>query len=184
MTILESPPAPSRATRGNQVRWPLPAPVRKILLLTHIVSAGAWFGMDLVVCLPVVVGWRMADTSMRVGVWQPFATWFMLPMLYAALAAGLICLLSGLLLGFTTKWGLLRYWWVAVKLALNVVMSAVLLVFLLNPIGEIGTGQAPIWEVTIVFYLAAIALALVTLASILSVFKPWGRICAVRGTRR
>lgn len=54
------------------------------------------------------------------------------------------------------------------KLALNVGMSAVLLVFLLNPIREIATGQAP------VFFLAAIALALVTLAAILSVFKPWG----------
>lgn len=101
-------------------------------------------------------------------------------MLIAALASGLVCLVSGLLLGFASKWGVLRYWWVAAKLTINLVMCAVLLAFLLNPIREIATGQAPIDELTIVFFLAATALVLVTVAAILSVFKPWGRIRAAR----
>lgn len=54
-------------------------------------------------------------------------TWYLAPMLYTTLAAGLVCLLSGLLLGFASKYGVLRSWWVGVKLLLNVVMSVVLL---------------------------------------------------------
>lgn len=144
-------------------------------LMSHIISAGAWFGIDLALCVLVVVGWLQPDTATRDGVWQPLATWYLLPMLDTTLAAGLVCLLSGLLLGFATKFGVLRYWWAAVKLVLNMVMSLVLLVFLLNPIREISTGQAPVSELSIVFSLSAIALGMVTLASHISVFKPWGR---------
>jgi hypothetical protein len=40
------------------------------------------------------------------------------------LAAGLACLATGLVLGAGTKWGLVRYWWVAVKLVLNLVLCS------------------------------------------------------------
>src|ERR671927_182347 len=40
------------------------------------------------------------------------------------LMAGLVCLASGVVLGLGTKWGLVRYWWVAIKLALNVLLTA------------------------------------------------------------
>jgi len=180
MSTITKTPARS-APPANRVRWPLSSPARKVALMTHIISAGAWFGIDLALCVLVVVGWLQPGPGARDEVWRPLASWYMLPMLYTALAAGLVCLLSGLLLGFATKFGVLRYWWVAVKLVLNIVMSVVLLVFLLNPIQEISTGQAPVSELTIVFYLSAMALALVTLASLVSVFKPWGRIRAARG---
>jgi low temperature requirement protein LtrA len=35
-----------------------------------------------------------------------------------------VCLLSGVVLGLGSKWGVVRYWWVAVKLALNLVLTA------------------------------------------------------------
>lgn len=180
-TITRSSTRPAQP--ASRIRLPLPVPARKVVLMTHIISAGAWFGIDLVLCVLVVVGWLRTGPAARDEVWQPLATWFMLPMLYTALAAGLVCLLSGLLLGLATKFGVLRYWWVAAKLGLNIVMTVVLLVFLLNPIQEISTGQAPISELTVVFYLSVMALGMVTLASLISVFKPWGRIStAGRGT--
>ena len=183
MSTTTRPPARS-APPANRVRWPLSSPARKVVLMTHIISAGAWFGIDLVLCVLVVVGWLRPGSAARDEVWQPLATWYMLPMLYTTLAAGLVCLLSGLLLGFATKFGVLRYWWVAVKLVLNLVMTVVLLVFLLNPIQKISAGQAPVSELTIVFYLSVMALGMVTLASLISVFKPWGRIGTARqGTR-
>lgn len=107
--------------------------------------------------------------------WGPLARWFLMPMLITALGAELICLVSGLILGWVTKWGLLRYWRVAAKLALNVVMSTLLAVLLLSPFQDIATGRAPLNELSIVFVLSAVATALVTLASLLSVSKSWGR---------
>lgn len=87
-----------------------------------------------------------------------------------------MCLVTGLVLGWATKWGVLRCWWVALKLILNIIMSSVLLAFLVNPIREIATGQAPLSELGVVFGLTVIASALVTVAAVISVFKPWGKI--------
>jgi hypothetical protein len=42
----------------------------------------------------------------------------------AAHRHSLVCLASGVVLGLGIKWGLIRYWWVAVKLALNVLLVA------------------------------------------------------------
>jgi hypothetical protein len=39
------------------------------------------------------------------------------------LVSGLVCLATGLLLGLGTKWGLLRYWWVLVKLVVNLLLD-------------------------------------------------------------
>lgn len=88
----------------------------------------------------------------------------------------------GLLLSLASKLGLLRYWWVAAKLALNVMMSLVLVMLLLGPFRDITTGRAPLDELSIVFALSAAAAILVTLASILSVYKPWSRLRLRRST--
>jgi hypothetical protein len=48
------------------------------------------------------------------------------------IATGLVCLASGVVLGLGTKYGLVRYWWAAIKLALNVVL-VVLVMFALRP---------------------------------------------------
>lgn len=43
------------------------------------------------------------------------------------LVSGLLCLVTGLLLGLGGKWGLVRYWWVAVKLTLNLLLCVLIL---------------------------------------------------------
>jgi hypothetical protein len=40
------------------------------------------------------------------------------------LTTGLVCLASGVVLGLGTKYGLVRYWWVAIKLVLNILLTA------------------------------------------------------------
>jgi hypothetical protein len=44
--------------------------------------------------------------------------------------AGRWTLTSGVLLGLGTKYGLVRYWWVLVKLVINVVLVALVLILL------------------------------------------------------
>ncbi len=170
---------PRRLSRG----W------RKTTLVVHIVSAGAWIGIDVIVAVLVLTGWFSNDVETRSLAYEALATFVVWPML----ATGLLSLVSGLILGLGTKWGLVRYWWVAVKLVLNLVLCT-LIVFLLQPgmdevraYGEdLRTGSPDNSTVSTLFFPPAVSLTALTLATVLAVFKPWGRIESrrKRGPRR
>ncbi|HUQ56327.1 hypothetical protein [Lentzea sp.] len=163
--------APARA---NLLRWPIPSRLRKSILVTHVVSAGAWIGIDIAATVLVAIGWTRSGDD-RTAVYQALADFSVVPLLLSALAAGLVCLVTGVLLGLATKWGLVRYRWVAVKLVLNVVACTMLLLFL-GPISELSSGEQPLQDMWFVAFLATSALALLGFAMVLSVFKPWGRV--------
>src|SRR3569833_1484505 len=128
---------------------------RKWYLVAHIFSAGLWIGMDAVlgilVCTALISdGAAVVATRLR--------------------AAALLTLASGAVLGLGSKYGLVRYWWVAVKLAVNVLM-ALLILFALRP----GIDEAAEHPEGLL-YPVVVAPALLLIASVLSVFKPWGRV--------
>jgi uncharacterized membrane protein len=111
--------------------------------------------------------------------YQALATFVVWPML----VSGLVCLGSGLVLGWSSKWGLLHYWWVAVKLALNVLLCT-LIVLVLQPGMEevrqygqaLQAGTETPQDVSTLFFPPAVSLTLLSFATVLGVFKPWGRI--------
>jgi len=153
--------------------------LRRATLVVHIVSAGAWIGIDVLVGVLVVGGWFTADPQIQGLAYQALGTFVVGPML----VSGLVCLVSGILLGLGTRFGLIRYWWVAVKLAMNIVLC-VLIVFALQPgMAEVAahgrllaaSAESPI-DVSQLFFPPAVSLAALTFATILGVFKPWGRI--------
>ncbi|MEV6648752.1 hypothetical protein [Amycolatopsis sp. NPDC051371] len=139
---------------------------RKWYLVGHIVSAGAWIGIDAVLGILVCTALISDDAAVvttSLKALELFAVW---PMLIAAL----LTLATGVVLGLGTRYGLVRYWWVAVKLAVNVLM-ALLILFALRPgIGEATTDPEGL------LYPVVVAPTLLLFASVLSVFKPWGRI--------
>jgi hypothetical protein len=157
----------------------LGARTRKLTLLVHLVSAGAWIGVDVVVAVLVGVG-RFADDPVRRGTAYQALGWFVVwPMLTAAL----VCLASGLVLGLGSKWGLVRYWWVLVKLALNLVLCTLILVALRPGLPEVvrhgralATGAPSDADVSFLFFPPSVSLTALTLAATLAVFKPWGRV--------
>ncbi|GGM87573.1 hypothetical protein GCM10011609_25300 [Lentzea pudingi] len=158
----------------NRVRWPIPARLRKTILVTHVVAAGAWIGVDVAATVLVAIGWARSGDD-RTVVYQALADFSVVPLLLAALVAGVVCLVTGVLLGIATKWGIVRYRWVAVKLVLNVVACALLLAFL-GPIRELSSGEQPLQDMWFVAFLAISALVFLSFAMVLSVFKPWGRV--------
>ncbi|MDX3659029.1 hypothetical protein PV646_17125 [Streptomyces sp. ID05-26A] len=168
-TAPKTAPAPV-----NRVRWPISARLRKAILVTHVVAAGAWIGVDVAATVLVAIGWARSGDD-RTAVYQALADFSVVPLLLAALVAGVVCLVTGVLLGMATKWGLVRYRWVAVKLVLNVVACALLLAFL-GPIRELSSGEQPLQDMWFVAFLAISALVLLSFAMVLSVFKPWGRV--------
>jgi hypothetical protein len=157
----------------------LGARARKWYLVAHIVSVGAWIGIDVV--LGVLVGTALisgdpAVVATSLQALELFAVW---PMLLAAV----LTLGTGVALGLGTKYGLVRYWWVAVKLAVNVGM-ALLVLFVLRPglydaaaYGRgLAAGATPEGDPAGLLYPAVVAPCLLLFASVLAVFKPWGRV--------
>ena len=164
---------PRRLSRG----W------RRTTLVVHIVSAGAWIGIDVIVAVLVLTGWFSNDAEVRSLAYRALATFVVWPML----AAGLISLVSGLVLGLGTKWGLVRYWWVAVKLVINLMLCTLILIALQPGMDEVSaygedllTGNPDSAAVSSLFFPPAVSLSALTLATVLAVFKPWGRIGARR----
>lgn len=166
---------PGAAGRRLSRRW------RRTTLVVHVVSAGAWIGIDVMVAVLVLSG-RFGTTETRSLAYRALGTFVVWPML----TAGLGCLLTGLVLGLGTKWGLFRYWWVLVKLVLNVALCVLILVLL-----EPGMDEVVAWGealpdggpqprfVTTLFFPPAVSLTALAFATTLAVVKPWGR----RGNR-
>ena len=150
------------------------------MLALHIVSAGAWIGIDVIVAVLVLTGWFGGDDETRGLAYRALSEFVVWPMF----TAGLLTLTTGLLLGMATKWGLVRYWWVLVKLVLNVVLCTLVLVALQPGMGEVGTygtelaaGADPDpGRVSDLFFPPAVSLTALSLATVLAVMKPWGRV--------
>lgn len=171
-------------TRAQERIIPLGTRWRRSTLVAHIVSAGAWIGIDVIVGVLVVAGWFATDPAVQGLAYQALSSWVVGPML----ASGLVCLGSGLLLGLGTRYGLLRYWWVAVKLVMNVVLCLLIVLALRPQMSALAAhGQAlaqggvSSLDVSSLFFPPAVSLTALTVATILSVFKPWGRIRPTRG---
>ncbi|MBB4693940.1 hypothetical protein [Paractinoplanes abujensis] len=152
---------------------------RKLWLVLHVVSAGAWIGIDVIVAVLVGIGGLSDDLARRGLAYQALGTFVVWPML----TSGLICLITGFVLGLGTKWGLIRYWWVGVKLVLNVVLCTLILV-LLRPgmpgIAEFGArlsaGEKVSHDISSLIMPPIVSLTLLSLATVLSVYRPWGRV--------
>jgi hypothetical protein len=145
----------------------------------HVVSAGAWIGIDVIVAVLVLTGWFAADVNVRSLAYRALAQFVTWPML----VSGLVCLASGVVLGLGTKWGLVRYWWVVVKLALNVVLCTLIVVVLqpgMDAVAAYGehllAGTPSNSQVRTLFFPPAVSLSTLTVATVLAVYKPWGRL--------
>lgn len=152
---------------------------RKTWLVTHIIAGGMWFGIDLalgILAVTAMVTDDRATAGMALQAIDLFAIW---PML----GASLVCLGTGVVLGLGSKYGLLRYWWVAVKFGINVAMST-LIFFSLRPgvteaatVGErMSAGDATAQIPENLIFPVIVAPTLLLVAYLLSTFKPWGRI--------
>jgi len=183
------PPA-SPAARAVTVRpWRLDARTRKLALLVHIAAAGAWLGLDITLGLLVLAAATADDPvgpAAALLSTARFATWPLVTL-------GLLTLTSGVLLGLGTKYGLLRHWWVAVKLALNAVLVALMPLLLVPEITRVAaeargvlTDGGILPDVTDLAFPPTVSTTALLVAMTLSVFKPWGRIRrrAATGGRR
>lgn len=150
--------------------------------MVHVVSALGWLGIDVVLLVFAVTGLASDDPAVVAVCYQAMEL-FVIP---TVVPAALLSLGSGILLGLGSRYGLLRYWWVAVKLALNIVLL-VLVVVLLRPgldnaaeAGrQVGAGIEPEDFGTLQadsLFPPGVSIAALLFATVLAVYKPWGRL--------
>lgn len=122
---------------------------REVVLVTHVTTAVGWLGADAVLLVLGIAGLTGAaggpDTVYPVA--GLIGTVLITPLALAALVTGLVS-------GLGTKWGLVRHWWVAVKLVVTVVMNVL------------------------------VACTLLLFTTVLSVAKPWNRTARGRVAAR
>src|SRR5919199_1215468 len=159
--------------------WRLGALTRKGVLVVHIVSAGVWIGIDIVMAVFIFTALLADDYNTKALCFlalELFAVW-------PLLTTGLVCLASGVVLGLGTKYGLVRYWWVAIKLVLNIVLSALVLVALQPVVTEaaeqgrqFAAGAPASLAVGDLIFPPIVSPTALLIATVLAVFKPWGRV--------
>lgn len=168
----------------------MPPGVRKLALTTHVTVSVGWLGSVVVFLVLAVVGLTSADAqtvraaylSMEAIIW-----YVLVPLAIASLVTGIVQSLG-------THWGLLRHYWVVFKLVLNVVASAVLLLYT-QTVGDLAdlarTATTPLDALRALGWSpllhATAALVVLLVATVLAVYKPrgltgYGTVHARRGS--
>ena len=169
----------SQAAAQEGVPWRLSARTRKSFLLVHIASAGAWLGIDVVMAVLVFTALFSDDNRTKALSFQALE----LVAVWPLLTTGVVCLLTGGLLGLGSKYGLVRYWWVAVKLVLNLLLTGLVLVALAPEVSDaaergrqFAAGAPATLGVGDLIFPPIVSPTALLVAMVLAVFKPWGRI--------
>lgn len=150
--------------------------LRKIALTAHIVASVGWLGAVGAFFALSLVG--LVDASpkaeLATAVSMYLVTWSVIVPLCIA------SLLTGIISSWISTWGLLRHYWVAIKLLLSLVATAVLAIHLdpIERLARLAAGNAPSADLRQLRILMASAsgAALVSLLvmTVLSVYKPKG----------
>lgn len=176
--------AQSRRAAGT-VRWPLGRRARQGVLVAHVAAAGAWLGIDVVLGLLVFADAVVEDPDLVAAGYR------VLPLLFWPLiVAGGLALLTGLVLGMATPWGVVRHWWVAIKLGITVLLLTLVALALRPGLDEaaaqgrrVAAGLPPTRDLGSLAFPPLVSATLLLVAVTLSVVKPRARIRSGRPAR-
>lgn len=159
--------------------------LRKLNLTIHVSSSVGWLGAVAVFLALAVTSLTSQDAQVVNGtcVAMSVAAWFViLPLAFSSL-------LTGVIQGAGTTWGLIRHYWVFAKLVMTVLATTVLLLKmkLISAVAAAGTtgfsGDFRQARVELLVHAGGGLLVLLA-ATVLSVFKPWGKTPFVREAAR
>lgn len=154
----------------------------KFLLTLHIIIAVGLIGADITVIILSVTGLTSGIPDLIRASY--LAMDLLVNTALIPLAAG--ALVTGILLGVGTHWGLTRYYWVLTKLGF-ILVAITALVFLLRPrINQIAAEvlQRPLADLSAldlgpagvaVIVGPSVAILILITAAVLGIYKPWGK---------
>jgi hypothetical protein len=148
---------------------------RRVTLTTHLTSSVGWIGAALVFLALAAIGLTSQDERTVRGAYLVMApaAWFVLvPLAHASL-------FSGIALSLGTPWGLIRHYWVALKLAITAFATGILLIYMGTFRQMAGVAGDPVIELGLVrnpspLLHAILALILLFAATVLAIYKPFG----------
>lgn len=150
---------------------------RKAGLVVHVASSVGWIGAVFTSLVVAAIALGTEDAQIVRAAYlvlEPLGWYTLVPLSLASLASGLVQSLG-------TRWGLLRHYWVIVKLTMNVFATGVLLLYMqtldhLSAAARTAATDAAAIGVRTPSPMihAAAAIALLLVALVLSVYKPRG----------
>ncbi|GAB2575321.1 hypothetical protein [Spirosoma areae] len=151
----------------------------KVVLTSHITFSIGWLGAIAVFLALAITGLTNQDIQMARAAYlaMELSGWSVIvPFCLASLLTGLIQALG-------TRWGLIKHYWIVVKLVLTLA-ATILLLLHMKPISYIAsvaaqtpfsTNMLPNLRVQLIADAGAAFLLLLVITTV-SVYKPWGRI--------
>jgi hypothetical protein len=178
--ILGDMSATKTVTETRRRPWRLSPSARKLTLTIHIITAIGWIGVDFVLFVFALTGLTTDDPSTLATCYlaiEMFAVVLLVPL-------GVLSLASGLLLGWGSKYGIFRYHWVLWKLLLNLVLTTLVIVLLrpgVNEAADLVAGSPGTIPDELdqsranLIFPPVVSITALTFATVLAVYKPWGR---------
>jgi len=153
----------------------LPTRVRKHALTAHVAASVGWLGAVAVFLALSLAGWMSPDPAVVRGAYllmDSAARAILVPFAIASLV-------SGVVLGLGTPWGLFRHYWVFFKLLITTLSTLILLIYLDTFAGMAGLASDPAAEIHVVrnpspAVHSALALLVLGVAFVLGMYKPKG----------
>jgi hypothetical protein len=153
--------------------------LRKFALAAHVTSSVGWLGAVAAFLALAIAGLTSQDARVvhSADLAMDLTAWFVIvPLCFASLLTGLVSSLG-------TQWGLLRHYWVLVKLLITVPATVVLLVHMrsINLLARAASITTPTLSSAelgglrnLLTTAAGAALLVLLVATVLSVYKPRG----------
>jgi hypothetical protein len=161
--------------------WRLSPGLRKATLVLHIVCGVGWMGADVVLFILLFRGMTTDDGSVAASCYIAVSEF--VPIAVPPLSVGV--LLTGLLLGWGSKWGVLRYWWVVVKLVLSSIMVVLVFTSLIPGVNDLGSPDAAMSADAVrdslgsapsqMMFPPVVSFLMLGTSAVLSIYKPWRR---------
>jgi hypothetical protein len=151
----------------------LKRPVRRGLLVVHVVVSVGWLGLTLGMLALGITG-AVAGSADEAGAayrsMDVLGDWLLIPV-------SLLALVSGVVLSLGTPWGLARYRWVWVKFWLTLVTTGATVFALrarVNAAMVDVTADRTVGATTDLILAPSVSLGVYVFLTAISVVKPWG----------
>ncbi|MFD5386562.1 DUF2269 domain-containing protein [Streptomyces sp. NPDC127074] len=155
-------------------------PVRRGLLVVHVVVSVGWLGLTLGMLALGITG-AVADSAEEAGAvyrsMNVLGDWLLIPI-------SLLSLVSGIVLALGTPWGLARHRWVYVKFWLTLLTTAATAFALragINSAMADVVADRAVGATRDLVVAPSVSLSIYTFLTAISVIKPWG--LTARGRR-
>ncbi|GAA1676895.1 hypothetical protein GCM10009765_27760 [Fodinicola feengrottensis] len=154
---------------------------KNLLDILHIGSSIGWLGGGFMMLTINIAGLLTADPQLRHAAHEIAHVLDRWPLTALSVTA----LVTGALLGLKTKWGLVRYWWVTIKLVLTSVLLVTTPILVggwaLDAVDRSGrpgvlADSAYLVDRAELLGASVSIISLLTFMLVLSVVKPWKRI--------